>query len=81
MTIPKKIIVVIDEAYIEYACYRGHKSALDLIKEYDPKGMALKWLSLSNQVSENGKYDLQLFISSLSSEAIFKTNDFLGGGK
>ena len=33
-SIPKKIIVVIDEAYIEYACYRGHKSALDLIKDF-----------------------------------------------
>ena len=33
-SISKKIIVVIDEAYIEYACYRGHKSALDLIKDF-----------------------------------------------
>tara|TARA_Y100000996_G_C22535155_1_gene648040 strand:- start:814 stop:1920 length:1107 start_codon:yes stop_codon:yes gene_type:complete len=32
--IPKKIIVVIDEAYIEYACYRGHISALGLIRDY-----------------------------------------------
>ncbi len=33
-SISKKIIVVIDEAYIEYACHRGHKSALGLIKDF-----------------------------------------------
>ena len=33
-SISKKIIVVIDEAYIEYACYKGHTSALNLIKDF-----------------------------------------------
>ena len=33
--ISKKIIVVIDEAYIEYACMRGHKSCINLLKKYD----------------------------------------------
>ena len=34
-SISKKIIVIIDEAYIEYACFRGHKSAIDLLKKYN----------------------------------------------
>ena len=34
-TLPKKIIIVIDEAYIEYACMRGHKSCLGLLKKYN----------------------------------------------
>ena len=33
--ISKKIVVVIDEAYIEYSCIRGHKSCLDLLKKYN----------------------------------------------
>ena len=33
-SIPKKIIVVIDEAYYEYSLYRGYKSAINLIKKY-----------------------------------------------
>ena len=31
----KKIIIVIDEAYIEYACMRGHKSCVDLLRKYN----------------------------------------------
>ena len=34
-TLSKKIIVVIDEAYIEYACMRGHKSCVNLLKKYN----------------------------------------------
>ena len=33
-SIPKRIIVVIDEAYIEYACNKGCTSALTLIKHF-----------------------------------------------
>ncbi len=33
-TISNKIVIVIDEAYIEYACMRGHKSCLNLLKKY-----------------------------------------------
>ncbi len=33
-TLSKKIVIVIDEAYIEYACMLGHKSCVDLIKKY-----------------------------------------------
>ena len=29
-----KIIIVIDEAYIEYACERGHKSAINLVNKF-----------------------------------------------
>ena len=34
-SIPKRIIVIIDEAYIEYACYKGHSSALNLLKHFN----------------------------------------------
>ena len=34
-TISKKIIVVIDEAYVEYACFRGYSSCISLLKKYD----------------------------------------------
>ena len=33
-TVPKKIIIVIDEAYYEYAVFRGLKSAINLLKIY-----------------------------------------------
>ena len=33
-SIPKRIIVVIDEAYCEYAIHRGYKSAINLIKNH-----------------------------------------------
>jgi len=31
---PKRIIIVLDEAYFEYAAYRGYKSTLELLKKY-----------------------------------------------
>tara|TARA_B100001996_G_scaffold334500_1_gene284659 strand:+ start:1208 stop:2317 length:1110 start_codon:yes stop_codon:yes gene_type:complete len=31
---PKRIIIVIDEAYFEYASYRGYRSTLELLKKY-----------------------------------------------
>ncbi len=34
-SLPKKIIIVIDEAYIEYACIRGHKSCVTLLQKYN----------------------------------------------
>mgnify|MGYP001223105399 CR=1 FL=1 len=33
-SIPKRIIIVVDEAYYEYAVFRGLKSAINLLKKY-----------------------------------------------
>ncbi len=33
-SLPKRIIIVIDEAYCEYAIHKGHKSALNLLKKF-----------------------------------------------
>ena len=33
-SVPKRIIIVIDEAYYEYSSYEGHKDAISLIKKY-----------------------------------------------
>ena len=33
-SIPKRIIIVVDEAYYEYSIFRGQKSAINLLKKY-----------------------------------------------